>query len=164
MRNARFVALIAVAWLAGDSGSPAGARADVVRDSFPREQAAVAEVVRQLFQAVSRHDLDAVEAVHLYGPGFTKFDDDGLGRQDAEQARASERRGLAPVRSFESRIEGLKVDVFGAVAIATFVLDWAATTDQGKLAAKTRSTLVLARDGTQWKIVHEHHSPLTEPL
>jgi ketosteroid isomerase-like protein len=161
MRNPGVVALIAAAWLTGGSGSALEAREDVVRDPLPQEQAAVADVVRQLFQAVSRHDLDAVEAMHLYGPKFTKFDDDGLGRLDAAEARVAERQGLSGVKSFEGRIEGLKVDVFGVVAVATFVLDWAVATDQGKAAARTRSTLVLAKDGTQWKIVHEHHSPLT---
>ena len=57
--------------------------ADIARDSYPAEQAAVSKMLTELMQAVRSKDLDRVEAFHLYGPKFSKFDDSGGERQDA---------------------------------------------------------------------------------
>jgi len=104
--------------------------------------------------------LDRVEAIHLYGPKSSKFDEFGLGREDADKARAAERQGLASLRSFKASIKELRVDVFGAVAVATFLPNYTAETSQGRAVAMIRSTVVLAKHCSNWRMVHEHYSPL----
>ncbi len=133
---------------------------DVLRDPFPTEQTAVAQVLQELMDAVEHKDLDRVDSFHLYGPKFSKFDESGFSRQDAAGAQAAERNGLAAVKSFTATIEDLKVDVFGPVSIATFVLNYSLELETARVSNRTRSTLVLAKSDAGWKIVHEHHSPL----
>jgi ketosteroid isomerase-like protein len=154
------VTLVTAAWCSLSSSPQAQADTDVVDDTRPAEQAAVADTLRRLFRAAEQRQLDRVEALHLYGPKFSKFDEFGLGREDADQTRVAERQGLASLRSFKASIRELKVDLFGVVAVATFLLDYAAETSQGQAAATIRSTVVLAKDGPNWRIVHEHYSPL----
>jgi hypothetical protein len=161
MRRQPVMALVVALWLA----SPAAGEGppDPNGDTLPQEQAAVAATVRGLFKAVEKLDLEQVEAFHLYGSRFSKFDELGLGREDASQTRAGERRDLASLRSFRASVGDLEVDVIGVAAVATFILDYSAETSQGTFARAIRSTLVLAKDGARWRIVHEHFSPLAKP-
>jgi ketosteroid isomerase-like protein len=134
---------------------------DVITDLFPEAQAAVERRLQEIMDAAQTTDVDRLESYHLYGPKFTKFDDfEPLERQDAEATRRLEHEAITGVKAFVPRVEQLKVDVFGLVAVATFVFDYAVTTnDDVRLAVRARSTLVFAKDGAEWKIVHEHFSP-----
>ncbi len=156
--------MIAVALVAGalemTQAKAADTPRDALRDESPEDQKAVAGVLQQLFDAARQRDVDRVEALHYYGPKFSKYDDSGP-RQDGAAARASERQTLARVRSYAAKADGVKIDVFGAVAIARFIFDYSVTTDQSAVSGKARSTLVFAKDGKRWRIVHEHHSPVT---
>ncbi len=133
---------------------------DAVRDTFREDERAVAETLRELMDAAEKKELDHVDSLHLYGPKFSKFDESGFARQDAAASQAAERKGLAAVTSFRAKVEDLKVDVFGPVAIATFVMNYTVEAGEVKVSNKARSTMVFARDGDKWKVVHEHHSPL----
>jgi ketosteroid isomerase-like protein len=54
----------------------------------------------------------------------------------------------------------LKVDVFGPVAVTTFVMDYRVVDNQDERHSfRARATLVLAREEGEWLIVHEHFSP-----
>jgi ketosteroid isomerase-like protein len=161
MRKLIAIALIALGSSVVSGAQQAQPRRDILRDEFLEDQKAVADVIDRLFRAVGEHDLGQVESIHFYGPKFSKYDDSGT-RQDGELARAAERAGLANVKSYKAKAEGLKVDVFGDVAVATFVFDYIVTTDKQAVRGKAHSTLVFARDGAAWRIVHEHHSPVTK--
>ena len=134
---------------------------DVITDLFPEAQAAVERRLQEIMDAAQTKDVDRLESYHLYGPKFTKFDDfEPLERQDGETTRQLEREAITGVKAFVPHVADLKVDVFGPVAVATFVFDYAVTTnDDDRLSVRARSTLVFAKDGTEWKIVHEHFSP-----
>ena len=162
MRNVAMVIVAVLAWFA--SGAPGAVRPQrvAIADSMPAEQAAVAAALEDLVQALSRGDLDQVESHHLYGPEFSRFDETGLGRQEGDQARLSERQGLSALESFNGKVAGLKVDVFGVAAVATFVLEYELRVGGATVSGKTRSTLVFAKDGARWKSVHEHLSPLAK--
>src|SRR5262245_51820830 len=123
-------------------------------------QQQVERTLRDIMEAARRKDLDRIEAFHLYGPKFTKFDDwEPLDRQDAEQCRRSEREGLEAAETAEFSFGNLKVDIFGHVAIATFVLDESVRVGGETITAKARSTLVFVKVENDWKIAHEHFSP-----
>ncbi len=134
---------------------------DPITNLFPEDQAAVERRLLEIMDAARTKEVDRLESYHLYGPKFTKFDDfEPLERQDAEATRRLEREAIIGVKAFVPRVEQLKVDVFGPAAVATFVFDYAVTLpDDEQLAVRARSTLVFARDGAEWKIVHEHFSP-----
>lgn len=132
---------------------------DTVEDPLEAERRAVATRVEQIFSAARDKDFHRLADYHLYGPQFSKFDDfEPLDRQDAAEARRSEEEGLSAVTDFRYRLDGLKVAVFGPVAVTTFVLDYGFRVDGETIATRARGTLVLVRDGDQWRIAHEHFS------
>jgi ketosteroid isomerase-like protein len=133
----------------------------VIEETYPEEQAKVERRIQEIMSAARTKDVDRLESYHLFGPKFTKFDDfEPLDRQDAETTRRLEREAITGVKEFTPSVSGLKVDVFGPLAVATFVFDYGVSTHDGeKLAVRARSTMVFAKDGPEWKIVHEHFSP-----
>ena len=127
------------------------------------EQTKITKIVSDIVDAAQKKQLDRRDAFHWYGPKFSKFEDDGLGRQDAAAGKKGEREGLAAVKSFAAKVSDLKVDVFGSAAVATMILAYDVDTGKDKVSGKDRSTLVFAKENGAWKIVHEHHSPLKNP-
>jgi len=160
MRTLAVGTVVVVALFALGAGGAAHAQANAIADPMAAEQTAVAAVLDRLMQALSRGALDEVEDLHLYGPKFTRFDDTGLGRQEGDEARAAERQGLSAVESFDGKVVGLKVDVFGVAAVATFVFEYTLRVEGAPVSGRARSTMVFAKDGGRWRIVHEHLSPL----
>jgi ketosteroid isomerase-like protein len=160
MRNLPMAIVVVVAFFASGAGGSVRAQHDAIADPMVAEQAAVAALLDHLMQALSRGDLDQVESLHLYGPKFTRFDDMGLARQEGDEARLAERQGLSAIESFKGKVVGLKVDVFGVAAVATFVLEYDIRVGGTPISSKARSTMVFANDGARWRIVHEHLSPL----
>jgi len=160
MRNLAMAIVVVLALFGPGAGGAVQGRSNAIADPMPAEQAAVAAALDRLMQALSRGALDEVESLHLYGPKFSRFDDTGLGRQDGDRARVAERQMLSAVESFEGRVNGLKVDVFGVAAVATFVFEYELRVGGKPVSGKARSTMVFAKDGGRWKIVHEHLSPL----
>ena len=134
---------------------------DVIHATHPAEQVQVEERLREIMSAAQSKEVDRLESYHLFGPKFTKFDDfEPLDRQDAETTRRLEREAITGVKEFRPNVTDVKVDVFGPVAVATFVFDYGITTeDDEELSVRARSTMVFAKDGSEWKIVHEHFSP-----
>lgn len=121
----------------------------------------VERCLRDIIDAAEAKDFARLDAYHLYGPQFTKFSGTTGTRLDAEAAREGEHKGLSALKALKMRIESLQVDVFGDVAIATFILDYAfeaPTPGRGR----ERSTLVFVKAGGTWKITHEHLSAAQE--
>lgn len=133
---------------------------DVVSGVFPEDQRTIEERVRAILEAARAKDFDRLASYHLDHPKFSKFDDfEPLDRQDSAAARQSEEEAFGAISNLRYRLEGLKVDVFGPVAISTFVLDYAFEADGDEVRARARSTLVFVNDHGDWKIAHEHFSP-----
>jgi ketosteroid isomerase-like protein len=134
---------------------------DILEDTFPVKQAEVAKAVHGLFKAAERGDVGQIEALHLYRPKFSKFDDvPPFTRQDAAAARESERAALSRLSSFSATVEGLKIDVLGRVAVATFVVRYSFETPDASGSSSARSTMVFVEKAGAWRIVHEHFSGL----
>lgn len=130
-----------------------------MREPYPVEQAQVARALEEILDAAQRKDFARLDSLHLDGPKFSKFDDGAYrGRQDAETSRKAERAGLGAIREFSPRVEDLKVDVFGPVAVATFLFPYEFVTAAGATSVRSRSTIVFVKDEGRWKIAHEHHS------
>ncbi len=65
---------------------------------------------------------------------------------------------------FDLRLIDLKVDIFGPVAVTTFVMEYAVVDDEGERHSfRARTTMVLAKEEDGWLIVHEHFSPFVAP-
>ncbi|MFI7494846.1 hypothetical protein ACH9D2_09030 [Kocuria sp. M4R2S49] len=103
---------------------------DIVADTFESSQEAVAARIEEILDAVIGKDFDRLASYHLDGPKFTKFDDaEPLDRQDAETSARREAEQFAAVEDLHVGFDGLRIDVFGPVAIATGVFVWDCTVD-----------------------------------
>jgi ketosteroid isomerase-like protein len=133
----------------------------MVDDAFPEAQASVEGTLQAILAAAAQKDFDRLESYHLYGPKFSKFEASGPPeRLEAEPARRGEREGLGRLLEFRPKVESLKVDVFGSAAVATFLMPYEVRTAQASGSATLRATLVFVQVGAEWKIVHEHLSPV----
>jgi ketosteroid isomerase-like protein len=133
----------------------------ILTEPYPSEQLEVERRLEDIMSAARRQAIDELEAYHAFGPKFTKFDDfEPLERQDAETTRRLEREAILGVKEFDPRLVDLKVDVFGPVAVTTFVMDYRVVDDEGQRHSfRARATMVLAKQESGWLIVHEHFSP-----
>ena len=133
----------------------------ILLEPFAAEQAQVERRLRQIMSAARRKAVDELESYHAFGPKFTKFDDfEPLERQDAETTKRLEREAILGVEEFDPEILDLKIDVFGTVALTTFVMEYAVVTQESeRLSFRARATMVFTADDGQWLIVHEHFSP-----
>jgi len=132
----------------------------VIDDPYLMEQEQVIDTLNDIMAAAAAKDFDRLAAHHLEGPKFTKFDDFApLDRQDAGIARQCEEDGLGGVENFAYDLKDLQVDVFGPVAVATFVFHYAFDAEGDHVGLRARTTMVFVATGRTWKIAHEHLSP-----
>ena len=95
---------------------------DILTDPFPEAQAAIADRIDEIVDACVVRDFDRPVAYHLAGSKFSNFDElEPLDRQDDETAMRSEVDAFSAIEDLEARIDGLKIDVLGSVAIVTGV-------------------------------------------
>jgi hypothetical protein len=133
---------------------------DLAAEPFPQAQQEVQRTLGDLLRAAERKDFAKLEAMHLYGPKFSKWAGSGPVRLDAEATRRTERAGIEALDAMKLTVEDLKVDVFGQVAVATFVMAHEAVARGQTTHTKVRATLVWVKVDAGWKIAHEHFSPV----
>ena len=127
----------------------------------PKEAREIASRLLEIMDACEKKDFDRLESYHLYGPKFTKFSTESAARQDAEVARKGERDGLSAVSGLNMRADDLKIDVFGKVGVATYVLSYGFKAGEQMIKKQAKTTMVFVKDGGEWKIAHEHLSAVT---
>ena len=132
----------------------------ILLEPFAQEQLEVERRIEDIMSAARRLAVDELETYHAFGRKFTKFDDfEPLERQDGDTTRRLEREMLLAVEEFDARAVDLKIDVFGPVAVTTFVMEYAVLAEGQRMELRARATLVFAKDDGAWLIVHEHFSP-----
>ena len=124
------------------------------------DQAKIRKVLDGILASVDKKDSDRLESLHAYTPKFTKFEDDGLGRQDAAAGKKGERDIFTIAKAVWLEFDDVKIDVFGDAAVVTMIMRYRVDTGHEKMDGSDRATLVMANDSGAWKIVHEHLSPL----
>jgi ketosteroid isomerase-like protein len=125
---------------------------------YPTERAQIAHLLRDIFDSAEAKDLVKLDSYHWYGSKFTKFGSDSSGRQDAAPARQGEHDGLTALSSLKMQASDLKIDVFGDVAIATFIADVSFKVGSNPVQKQERATMVFVKYQGNWKITHEHFS------
>jgi ketosteroid isomerase-like protein len=126
----------------------------------PKEEAQIRRRLDEIIDAAEKKDFNRLDSYHFYGAKFTKFAPEAPGRQDAEAARKGEHDGLGAATDLRMQAIDLKIDVFGDVGIATFVLDYSFKAATGTIEKKANSTMVFVKERGAWKIAHEHLSAL----
>jgi len=129
----------------------------------------VEAVIRAFFEAGKNKDLTSLADFHSSRDQFTKFDENPpYTRQNSDEAFVYEQAAFANISDYSYSIDGLRIDLLGDVAVATFYLSYSGmfvndySFEGSPVRAKTRATMVLARSPRGWKMVHEHLSRLPE--
>lgn len=67
---------------------------------------------------------------------------------------------MGAISGFDYELGDLKINVFGEVAVVTFHADFRPTIGADVVQIWGSTTLVFVKVDDDWKITHEHHSPL----
>ena len=113
----QFLVSLVVCFILLSCNSDSTYQTDFINEQYTEQQTVVKDLVREIFDAGQKKELDKLDAFHLYGPKFSKFDDwEPLDRQDATSAKKSERDAFEGLDKFTYELNGLRVDVFAEVA------------------------------------------------
>ncbi len=112
--------------------------------------------------------MDELISYHAYGDKFTEFNGgqtfDSEGNENNERQLFGEDLEENGVLKFAAKEGTLKVAVYyGNVANLTFTSDFVLLHKvYGEITINNLITLLFVKTNGQWKLVHEHHSPVTE--
>lgn len=136
---------------------------DGILTEYPEEKAEIMQTWNDIVESVKAGDIDKLISFHAYSPKFTEFKQ-GAPRNGAEDNEAFERGVFGSVQEV-IKMDGndMKVAVYhGNTAIVTFHSDFHLQFEEDFAVVNDQISLVFVKDSQgDWKIVHEHHSPLT---
>lgn len=140
-----------------------GPKSDTINDTFASEQDKIKSMLADIFNTAKAKNMDSLDAFHLRGAKFSRFDGENPGRQDYEMGKKSEYDFFTGVTEFNFTLPDVKVDVFDDTAIASFIIAYDVIMSDTTISGKEKGTLVFVKDKTKWKIAHEHFSSITTP-
>jgi len=133
---------------------------DIITDDFPVEQQEVMETFGAIAQSIKDGDMDKLISFHAYGPKWTEFKD-GAPRNGGADNETYERHLFGSVTEVVAfNANDLKIAVYGDVANLTFHSDFQLKFGDDLAVVNNQITLLFVKTAGEWKIVHEHHSPL----
>ena len=134
---------------------------DPITEPFTSDQERIREIIREIYIAAAQKDWKRLEAFHLDSPKFSKWDDMGhTGVLDYAATMKAERDIFGALTKFDYDVHDLRVSVFGSTAVLTYQFSYDVVFNNEPLKATEKATLVFVNAGGEWKIVHEHFSPL----
>lgn len=139
------------------------AKIDLLNNQFPEAQQEIMETFGAIAQSIKDGDMDKLISFHAYGPKFTEFKQ-GAPRNNGAENEAFERSVFGSVKEVvKMDADDMKVAVYyGNVAIVTFHSDFHLQFEEDLAVVNDQITVVFVKNGNgDWKIVHEHHSPLS---
>ena len=119
--------------------------------------------MNEIVESVKAGNIDKLISFHAYGPKFTEFKQ-GAPRNGGEENEAFEREVFGSVKeAVKMDAKDMKIAVYhGNVAVVTFHSDFHLKFEENVAVVNDQISLVFAKNGNgEWKIVHEHHSPLS---
>ena len=128
------------------------------------DSAKIRDLIYKYFQLAKTKEIEKIE--EFLDKSFTKFGDSPpYDRRDFERALMLEQLQFASLSDFDFKIEDLKTEVLGDVAVATLVLQVTGMivddySFRGAIVNnKSRVTIVLQKDRKrQWRMIHQHLS------
>lgn len=136
--------------------------AGLISNDFSKAESEINKTMTAIMLSIQEKDADKLISFHAYGPKFTEFKD-GKPRTGSAENEEYERGLVAAISGFDYDLNDLKIDVFGNdVGKVTFHADFRPTIDGQTHQILSQATLIFVRVGKDWKIVHEHLSPLVE--
>jgi len=131
---------------------------------YPKEKAEIMQTWDDIVESVKVGDIDKLISFHAYGPKFTEFKQ-GAPRNGAKENEAFEREVFGSVKEVvKMDAKNMKVAVYhGNVAVVTFHSDFHLKFEEDLAVVNDQISLVFVKNKNgEWKIVHEHHSPLSQ--
>lgn len=135
---------------------------DRIMNEYPAEKAEILQTWDEIVESVQEGDLDKLISFHSYGPKFSEFKQ-GAPRNGGEENEAFEREVFGSVTDVvKMDTNDMKVAVYyGNVAIVSFHSDFHLMFGEDLAVINDQISLVFVKNNAgNWKIVHEHHSPL----
>ncbi len=135
---------------------------DGIMTEYPEEKAEIMQTWNEINESVKNGDIDKLISFHAYGPKFTEFKQ-GAPRNGGEENEAFERGVFGSVKeAVKMDANDLKIAVYyGNVAVVTFHSDFHLQFEEEMAVVNDQISLVFVKNNQgDWKIVHEHHSPL----
>jgi len=136
-------------------------KTDLINEEFPEAKQEVLETFGAIAQSIKDGDMEQLISFHAYGPKFTEFKN-GEPRNGYVANEAYERSvfgSVTEVLKFDAN--DLQIAVYGEVANLTFHSDFQLKFGEGLVVVNDQITLLFVNTPKGWKMVHEHHSPLT---
>jgi ketosteroid isomerase-like protein len=134
---------------------------DLAHYSFPEAQEEIREVIQSMEDASTSGDVKTLAAHHLKTEKFTRFGEDKFERVGYDECIAIETAAFSNMRDLVWDMHGLKIDVFGDVAVVTVMPEFSLTWNGEAVKGANRLTLVFLKTQEGWKIIHEHGTPKT---
>jgi ketosteroid isomerase-like protein len=125
-------------------------------------QIQVRQRLEEIWPTAAARDFERLESFHLYGPTFTEFKE-GKPRGGAASCAAGERAFFSRLEKQIVAMNDLAINVVGDVAIATFNGHFTGQIAGNAVGVDQQCTMVFTRVGDDWKIIHEHMSPIGGP-
>ena len=157
-----------------DQDSSATERSSVIDQQYPQAQAEVLETFQAIAESITAgagngyngEYMDQLISFHAYGDKFNEFNGgltfDSAGNEHNERQLFGEDIEIDGVIQFAPIDGTLKVAVYyGNVANLTFTSDFILMhREYGEITVNNLITLLFVKTKGEWKMVHEHHSPL----
>jgi ketosteroid isomerase-like protein len=134
-------------------------KVDIVNDEFPEAKKEIMQTLDGIFKSIQDGDADKLISYHAYGPKFTEFRD-AAPRFNSAENEEFERGFVGAISAFDYELVDLQINVFGEVAVVTFLNDFRPTIGGDVVQIWGQVTLVFVKTQSEWKITHEHHSAL----
>jgi hypothetical protein len=148
----------------------------VIDQTYPQAQAEVLEtfvaiagsIIAGAGHGYDGEFMDQLISFHAYGDKFVEFNGglsfDSAGNEHNERQLFGEDLVEDGVIQFAAREGTLKIAVYyGNVANLTFISDFLLMhKEYGEIRVENLITLLFVKTKGEWKMVHEHHSPVRE--
>ncbi len=153
-------AIVALIMILGLYTSNCNAQVDLINTEFPEAKQEIMETFSAIAQSLIDGDMDKLISFHAYSPKFTEFKN-GEPRNGGKANETHERNvfgSVTEVVKFDAK--DMKIAVYGDVANVTFHSDFHLKFGEDLVVVNDQITLLFVKTSGEWKIVHEHHSPL----
>ncbi|WP_136481514.1 nuclear transport factor 2 family protein [Cognatitamlana onchidii] len=135
---------------------------DLLNDEFPEAKQEVKMTLDSILQSVRDGDLDRLISFHQYSPKFTEFKN-GEVRNGGEENEKFERGIFGSVTEIiKFDLNDTKIAVYGDVANVTTHTDFHLKFGEDLAIVNEQMTLLFLKTDNGWRIVHEHHSPISK--
>ena len=137
-------------------------KVDLINDEFPDAVAEIQETLAGIGQSIQDGDMDKLISYHAYGPKFTEFKQ-GQPRNGGAENEEHERHVFGTVTEIvKMEMNDLKIAAYGDVANVTFHSNFQLKFGEDLVVVTDQISLLFVKTDDGWKIVHEHHSPLSD--